>query len=180
MRIVFVFRTGESRRSVQGLKSPPDDELGLLLIIIVLIGEAVEREQGHEHLLGSGQPRGMMQGYGAAVRHHAVDELHAVGVKRHGAVALMQFLAITLGKVGDHPIEDIVLMNADHPQAPSGGPEILRIGIDQNGIVGSRRGQRFKLVNKGSIDIIGEQDEILALGPHQLADLHKRFVMHGH
>ena len=54
-------------------------------------------------------------------------------------------------------------MEADDAELPSRRPEKLRVGIGKNGVVQTHRKQGDEIVNKQAVNIVRQQDQVVAL-----------------
>ncbi|MCY1223296.1 hypothetical protein D9M72_354170 [compost metagenome] len=128
-------RVGLDAHAVYEVPEPlrADGDAGLLVGLLD-IHQLDQAEERHHHLLGKRQAGGVVQRHVAAVGDDAVDELHLARLRRHRLVALFQKLLDRLGMRLDPPVEDIVLGNGHHAEAPAGAAEVLRIGIDADGV----------------------------------------------
>ena len=151
--------------------APADHALHRLLVLILLVHQGEKGEERHLHLLGRRQPRGMVQCNAPAVRDQAVDEPQLAGIDRERAVALVEHLAVRLRQCRNLRIEHVVFMECDHPQTPSGGPEIFRERVQQNGILRAQGKQRDEVVGKGGVDIIGQDDQVPPMRGDDLVNL---------
>ncbi len=84
--VVDVFRVRNSHRFIEGFKPVSHYTLGGFLVVTFFIDEIMQGEEYHHDLLGSGEARSVVQGHGARVGHHALDELHVIRVEGDTAV----------------------------------------------------------------------------------------------
>ncbi len=115
----------------------------------------------------------------AAVGDDAVDESDLARLECESAVALIQQLLDGLGMLRDHFVEDVVLVDGNRPQAPTGAAEVLAVGVDADGVPGELPHQRAEARHEGAVDIVGQQDQIRPLLEHS-PDLLDRFRRKGH
>ena len=112
----------------------------------------------------------MIQRDVAAVGDDAVDEGELARLEGEPAVALVQQLLDRLGVVGDHLVEDVVLVDGDRAQAPAGAAEVLAVGVDADGVLRELAHQRTEARHERAVDVVGQQDQIRPLLEH-VADL---------
>ena len=116
----------------------------------------------------------------AAVGDDAIDELELARLKRYGAVALVQRLHVGLRQLGDHLVEDVVLVNGDDTQPPPGATEVLGIGVDADGVVRQLAQHRSEVVDERSIHVVRQQHQVGTFGLDQLRQLGERFLAKRH
>ena len=81
--------------------------------------------------------------------------------------------------LGDHLVEDVVLVDRDGAEAPAGAAEILAVRVDADGVLRERPHQGPEAGHERAVDVVGQQDEIRPLledGP----DLLDRVGRHRH
>src|SRR6476469_4010155 len=61
---------------------------------------------------------------------------------------------------GDHLVEDIVFVDRDGSEPPSGAAEVLAVGVDADRVLRELSHQRTETRNERAIDVVCEQDEI--------------------
>ncbi len=122
----------------------------------------------------------MVQGHGAAVSHEAVNELQFPGFHGDGGISFFQLLLIIFREFTDFPIDHVVLVEGDDPQPPSRRPKVFGEGIDEDGIVGTDAVKRDEIVCKGSVNIVGQDNQILPLGFYDFPDLFQNRVAAPH
>ena len=71
-------------------------------------------------------------------------------------------------QLGDHLVEDVVLVDRDDAEPPAGAAEIFRIGVDADRVVRQFAEQRAEVVDEGSVDVVGQEHQVGTLGLHQL------------
>ena len=145
-----------------------DDLHAGLLIVLLRVHQFIEREHGHHHLLRQRQPGGVIETDVAAVGDDAIDELELARLERDRAVALVQRLHMLVRQLGDHLVEDVVLVDRDDAQPPAGAAEILGIGVDADRVVRQLAEQRAEVVDERSVHIVRQQHQVGALGLHQV------------
>src|SRR5947199_10651701 len=96
----------------------------------------------------------------AAVGNDAIDELKFSRLERYRAIALVQCLYMLVREFGDHLVENVVFVDGDDAEPPSGTAEILRVGIHTDGILRKLSKQRAEVVDEGSVHVIRQQHEI--------------------
>src|SRR5207248_4209247 len=125
-----------------------------------------EGEHGHHDLLRKGQARRVVQRDVAAVRYDAVDERELARLERERAITLVQFLLYGLGMLRDYFVENIVFVDRDGAQPPSGAAEVLAVGIDAESVPREFTQERTEARHEGSVDVVREQDKIRPLLEH--------------
>ncbi|MCY1509815.1 hypothetical protein D9M68_441710 [compost metagenome] len=156
-----------------------DQPLHRVLVVVRRIHQREQREQHHLHLLRRRQASRVVQRHGAAVRDQAVDELELLRLGGDRAVALVQLLALRLRQLADLQVEDVIAVRGDHAQAPAGRAEILGERIHQDGVPRTHREQRDKVVGKGAVDIVGQDDQVRALFDDR-GQVFQALVAHAH
>ncbi len=78
---------------------------------------------------------------------------------------------VPLRELGDRLVEDVVLVDADHAEAPPGASEVLREGVDEDRVVREVRRERAEAGDEGAVDVVGQDHEVRTLGPDDLDDL---------
>src|SRR5438477_11601906 len=66
----------------------------------------------------------------------------------------------------DYFVEDIVFVDRDGTQAPSGAAEVLAVGIDAESVPRELAHERAEARHEGSVDVVREQDKIRPLLEH--------------
>ena len=157
-----------------------DDLLAGLLVALLRIHHLAEREQGHHHLLRQRQPGRVVERHVAAVGDDAIDELDLARLERERAVALVQRFHVGVRQLGDHLVEDVVLVDRDDAEPPAGAAEVLRVGVDADRVLRQLAEQRAEIVDERSVDVVRQQHQVGTLGLHQFRDLADRFLAHRH
>ena len=70
--------------------------------------------------------------------------------------------------LGDHLVDDVVLMQRDDTKPPAGAAEVLRVRVDADGVSRQRAHQRTEAVDEGAVHVIGQDDEV---GPFGLDEI---------
>ena len=139
------------------------------LVALLGVHHLTEREQAHHHLLRQRQPGGVVERHVAAVGDDAVDELHLARLERQRAVALVERLHVGVRQLGDHLVEDVVLVDCDDAEPPAGAAEVLRVGVDADRVVRELAEQRAEIGDERAVDVVGQEHQVGPLGLHQVA-----------
>jgi hypothetical protein len=137
-----------------------DDGAGAQLVRLVEIHEREHREQRHLHLLRQRQTRGVVQCDLTTVGHHAIDERDLGGVGADGLVSAIELLELVGIHLPQATIDDVVLVNRDHTKTPSRRAEIFRERVHRDRVRRNDIHQGHELGNEGSVDIVGDDDEL--------------------
>ncbi len=116
----------------------------------------------------------------AAVGDNPVDEFELAGFERDWPIALVQRLHVLVRQLRYHLIEDVVLMDRDHAQAPTGTSKIFGIRVYADRISRELAHQRPEIGDEGSVDVVGQKHQVRAFVLYEVDNLPDRFLVHPH
>ena len=157
---MLVLRQRQAQPVEQRLEPAAHDELAELLVAVRLVEQREQREQRHLDLLRQRQPGGVVQRDHPAVRHHAVDELHLLRLERDAAVTVVERGALLGGQLRDHLVEDVVLVDRDHAEAPAGAAEMLGVGVDADRVLRQLGHRRTEAGHERPVHVVGDDDQV--------------------
>ena len=113
--------------------------------------------------------RGVVEGDEAALGDHAVDELERRHVEGERLVARVEQGFLVVGKVGDEPVEHVVVGDSRQGDAPAGRSVIFRERVTRHGVEGEVGDERAVAGNEGAVDVVGEYHQVW-IGLYDLAE----------
>ena len=123
--VIWVRLEGELEPLDGRPKPPVDDLLARGLVFLGRVHHLAQREEAHHHLLRQRESRRVVEGDVTAVRDDAVYEFKLARLEGQRAVALVERIDCIDWEIGNHLVEDVVLVHGDHAEPPSGCTEIL-------------------------------------------------------
>ena len=141
------------------------------LVATVLVHQRKQREQHHLDLLRRRQPGRVVQRHCAAVSDQTVDELQLRDVGDDRCVSPLQKRFGLLGQLRQRGIEDTVPVKSHGAQPPTRRAKILRVGVNQDRVPWAHGEQGPKIIGKGTVDVVGQDDQIGPIVLHDIGDL---------
>ena len=82
------------------------------------------------------------------------------GVERQRRVAAVQRLQHVGRQRGQLLVDDVVLVQRDHAEAPARAPEVLAVRVDADRVLRELAEQRSEARDEGAVDVVGQDDQV--------------------